>query len=112
MSNLKDITWLITPPKLGSTYIFPIEKGKKQIGYIHFNAWAMEPEAKVVARLWRIEITNKAYRMKGIAFAVLRDWLQGFDRVDTGFDSEAGLNLILKAGFRTSDGVTYIWERE
>lgn len=116
-----EISWETYPdPMPGKTYKTFIYKGDKKIGYLLFNAWAMEPEVKiitnearkssVVAVLHRIEIANKCYRGRGIASAVLKDWLKGFERVDTGVDSNAGLNLILKCGFKTGDGINYIWE--
>lgn len=57
-------------------------------------------------------VVNKKHRRKGYAYKCLKAFLSGFDRIDTQVDTEAGLNLIIKAGFRTGDGINYIWEKK
>lgn len=122
MTNKAEISWSTYPdPMPGKTFRTTIVKGKKEIGAMLFNAWSIEPDSKiisnepkkskVVAVLHTINI-GILHRKEGIAYSVMKEWLLGFDRVDTRVDSKAGLKLILKCGFLTGDYVNYIWEKE
>ena len=96
-------------PYPGETYITFMYVDDKKVGGILYNQ--MELQNKPVCLILNI-VVDKKHRRNGYAYKCLMAFLPGFDRVDTQIDSKAGLNLILKAGFRTANGKTYIWEKK
>lgn len=82
----------------------------KKVGGLFFN-YAPGNDGEKYCIFHHIHI-NENYQRLGIAYKVFTQFLKGFDECVTEVDSKAGLNLILKCGFKTDDQINYLWNNE
>lgn len=97
----------------GDLYKSFIYKGKDEAKKIGGMLWSylIGKNGEKYCVLHLIKITGN-YRRLGIATLVLTEFLKDFSECVTEVDSKAGLNLILKCGFKTDDQINYLWRND
>jgi len=98
------------PGDLYKSFIYKGKDEAKKIGGILWS-YLRGDNGEKYCILHMIRITGN-YRRIGIATLVLTEFLQDFDDCVTEVDSKAGLELLLKCGFKTDDQKNYLWRNE
>ena len=95
------------PGDLYKSFIYLGKNEGKKIGGMYWSYLVLEDKKYCI--LHEIKIKPN-YRRLGIATDALTEFLvHGFDECITEIDSKAGEALILKCGFKTDDGINYLW---